>query len=517
MSYLPLSLTTFLTFSIIFNYLSFISKKTAIQIVNEMGIGYNLGNSFDCYDEFEYINTPDEQITLYDNPIPTKDMIVKIKKYGFKTIRFPVTWSYFIDQYGNINSIWMSRVKEVVDWIVKSKMYCILNLQHDGDEDNWLSYGIFVKDIYINIWRQISNEFKEYDNFLIFESMNKLKLFYFGFDYDYQTLNEFSQAFVDTVRNSGGNNVERLLIISQAYERLDLTSSDFKIPKDPSNNIAISIHYNEPFNFVSEKYFEPYNFTDMDGDIYYIKPLLKWGSYSNYMEVISHFDIMKKLFVDKGIPVIITQLGVFTEQKKEIESIREYLYVLFSISSEYNGIMTCLWDTSNKEKGDINYYDRKTNNWYDEKIKDNLYQISKGRNYKLSEYFIMSNLEISTETDNRGNIIMKLNGKKPLKIILNVKFTGILFRDIDFSIFCYDKEGWPIQIKFGKKDRKRQYDGTSTFTIDIEKLDCDDQIETEKLIGKNLITFNNLTIEYRESFQSFDYNSYKNSISNIIK
>ena len=35
--------------SLILNYISFISKKSAIEIVNEMGMGYNLGDLFDCY------------------------------------------------------------------------------------------------------------------------------------------------------------------------------------------------------------------------------------------------------------------------------------------------------------------------------------------------------------------------------------------------------------------------------------------------------------------------------------
>ena len=67
---------------------------------------------------------------------------------------------------------------------------------------------------------------------------------------------------------------------------------------------------------------------------------------------------MKKHFIDNEIPIIINEVGVLTEEKKELESIREYLYMLFSISSDYDGIMYCLWDTSNKLFGDMNYYDK---------------------------------------------------------------------------------------------------------------------------------------------------------------
>ena len=179
-----------------------------------MGIGYNLGNTFDSFDVNIYeMNSPKEQITLNGNTLPTKNMIKKIKKYGFKTIRFPVTWLYFIDEYGNINSEWMLLVKEVVDLIIKEELYCILNIYNDGYYIYWLSYGMVSKDKYINLWSQIANEFKNYNNYLIFESMGDV---YFEnpitFNYDYDTLFNFNQAFVDAVRNSGGNNIERLLI-----------------------------------------------------------------------------------------------------------------------------------------------------------------------------------------------------------------------------------------------------------------------------------------------------------------
>ena len=77
--------------SILFNYLKLSEEKTAFDIVNDMGIGYNLANSFDCYDSEIKIETPDQQITLNENPIPTKELILRLKKYGFKTIHIPIT------------------------------------------------------------------------------------------------------------------------------------------------------------------------------------------------------------------------------------------------------------------------------------------------------------------------------------------------------------------------------------------------------------------------------------------
>ena len=128
MNILSLILPIILLVSLIFDYLYEMKKKNSFQIVREMGMGYNIANTFDSFSYYPNIKTPDEQIGLKGNIAPTKEMIKKIKKYGFKTIRFPVTWMHFIDDKGNIKSEWMARVKEVIDIIIKEKLYCILNV-----------------------------------------------------------------------------------------------------------------------------------------------------------------------------------------------------------------------------------------------------------------------------------------------------------------------------------------------------------------------------------------------------
>ena len=170
MEFLPIILIFLFIITLILNYLSNISaNKSSIQIMNEMGIGYNLGNSFDSYLIGKKIKSPDEQITLLGNPIPNKNLIINLKKSGFKTIRFPVSWTNFIDEFGNVNQEWMKRVKEVVKWIINKKLYCILNIHDDGDDDSK------KKDKYINLWRKIAEEFKDFNENLIFELKNKPK------------------------------------------------------------------------------------------------------------------------------------------------------------------------------------------------------------------------------------------------------------------------------------------------------------------------------------------------------
>ena len=165
-------------------------------------------------------------------------------------------------------------------------------------------------------------------------------------------------------------------------------SSDYKIPVALSNKLALSLHY---FPFLIF-YFEPYNWTDIDGIEHTYKPTLSWGSQEDYFQVITDFELLKNTFVNKGIPIIINEVGVLTEEKKELKSIREYLYTIFSISSDYDGIMSCLWDTSNKENGNMNYYNRENDIWYDEKLKENFLQI-KGKYIKPTDFYKKTHFE----------------------------------------------------------------------------------------------------------------------------
>ena len=518
MNVLSIILPIILLVSLLLDYLYAIRKKTSFQIVREMGMGYNIGNTFDSFSYYLDIKAPDDQIGLNGNIAPTKDMIKKIKKFGFKTIRFPVTWMHFIDDEGNIKSEWMAKVKEVIDIIIKEKLYCILNVHNDGYYGGWLIKGLESKDKYINLWTQIANEFKDYNEYLIFESMDEVFfLDYYTFSFDYTTLTILNQAFVDTIRNSGGNNIERLLIIEGANDELELTcSSKYKMPIDQSNKLALSLHYFIPTDFIFDYYFDPYNWTNSEGITFTYSPKLIWGNSMDYKNIFEDFELMKNSFVNKGIPVIISEVGVYTEQRKQIESIREYLYILFSLSLDYDGIICCLWDTSNKAFGKMNFYDRTNNIWYDEKIKNNFLEISKGRYIKPKDYFINSTFESTNIIYYYQSLMINFENRKVLKIFINVELAGVLYADFELSVHSKNKNGNKIQLNYGKDNIKKLYDGTSIISIDVRKIECYYMIEATVVRGMKYITLNNMTLEYEESFQSIDYRSLKNAISNYI-
>ena len=124
MDYLPYFLIIAFIFFYTLNIMSFQSKKSAIQLVNEMGIGYNLGKTYNFCIISEEDNIKNEQINNWGTLLPTKKQKYQIKKYGFKTIRFQVEYNNLISESEKIKSNWIKEVKRIIDWIYNLNIYC---------------------------------------------------------------------------------------------------------------------------------------------------------------------------------------------------------------------------------------------------------------------------------------------------------------------------------------------------------------------------------------------------------
>ena len=131
-------------------------------------------------------------------------------------------------------------MKEIVNFIIINEMYCILCVYHD--KEFWISKGQRSKDNYINFWKQISNQFIDNDEHLIFETLCEINI-----DIDYLYFLNFTQDFIDTIRNSDGFNKERLLIIPQMTTELELDKYyELEMHKDQTKKTDVSLHYYFP-------------------------------------------------------------------------------------------------------------------------------------------------------------------------------------------------------------------------------------------------------------------------------
>jgi len=485
--------------SLILNYVYFLDNKTEIQIVDDMGIGYNFGKTYNCCNSVEEENILYDQIKTWGTILPTKKMINKVKKYGFKTIRFQILYNNLTDIN---NSEWLIRIKEIVSWITKNGMYCILCVYHD--KEFWISGEQNSKNNYINFWKQIANQFIDNDEYLIFETLSDLDIDILDY------LLNYTQDFIDAIRNSDGFNKKRLLIIPEMNTELEIDSYyELNMPKDPFNKTAVSIHYYFPSETSTNDEIIPISWCYKDGFMYETIPIIKWGSDYDYREIMNKMELLKSIFLDRGIPVIFGEIGILSKYNNNISSNREFLYTLFSLSKEFNGIMACLWDNSEKISENNNYYNRETDTWNDEKIKIIINNISKDKQLKSSDFYISTNLEVVISYLNF--YYTNISNKKLLKIIINTKVYGILGIDFDILISSYSNDDW-IETVVSKKDGKKQYDGTTSFMVDVSEEDFSNDVYVMITGDDNSIFINNVTFEFQEYFPYFDYDSYKESI-----
>lgn len=349
---------------------------TSQQLVEDMTFGWNLGNTLDvCQADRDGDGKINEHVeagekvdeTLWGNPKATKDLFTSLKKNGVNAVRIPVTWRDHMDSDGNIDREWMDRVQQVVDYAYSQGMYVIINVHHDGGGDPkfgaWIieesqkDYNTFLKK-YKNIWKQIAERFKNYSDYLIFESMNEV-----GFDtlYNknkadaYNLINKINQDFVDIIRATGGNNAKRHLLIAGYYTDIERTcDSLYKMPDDKAGRCILSVHYYTPWDFCT-------------CDIKHT-----WGTNSEVRQMETLIGKMKKNFVDKGIPVII---GEYAASGSDLSSCIFFIEKLNKLCSDY-GIATFIWDSGSQ-------VNRKTYKWRTPQYLEALKRATSGKDYEV--------------------------------------------------------------------------------------------------------------------------------------
>lgn len=321
-----------------------IRDMTSMEIVADMGIGWNLGNTLEACGDWINGSKISSYETAWGNPITTKEMIDGIKEAGFDSVRIPVAWSNLITEDNTIHPELLDRVEEVINFCLENDMYAIVNIHWDN---GWFS--TFSKEYdkamekYTIIWTQIAERFKDYSDYLILESLNEEGCFddiwnrYSGSDgpkkqQAYDILNSINQQFVDVVRGSGGNNERRHLLIAGYATDIYLTCDEsFHLPQDPAEHMMVSVHY-----------YTPSTFTILEEDADWGKAVSTWGSEAERKQLEADMNRMKETFIDKGIPVILGEYGS-TLKNKDPESVRKYLTSVCKIAYQM-GMVPMLWD-----------------------------------------------------------------------------------------------------------------------------------------------------------------------------
>ena len=394
--------------------------NTATELVSFIGTGWNLGNTLDAIGGG---NSPSSE-TSWGNPKTTKAMIDAVKAQGFSAVRVPVSWgNHTTGDNFTIDSKWLARVKEVVDYCIDNDMYVILNIHHDTSTQYYYPSSEYKERSvkFVNsIWTQVAKYFKDYDQKLIFETLNEPRLAGTGdewwFDVNYpnnavrdsiSAINALNQTAVDAIRAAGGKNTDRCIMVPGYGASIDgCTTSTFKLPDDSTpNRLIVSVHAYTPYNFALNANGTAEFTNDLKNEVDYL-----------YSTIKSHF-------IDKGVPAIIGETSA-SNKNNAAERVKWAQYYMGK-SAEY-GVPCMLWDNNafnGSDKGECHgHLNRSTLGWYDKAFVDAVIKYGKQSEspesglstvkvFKVkSKTNISANLQWDKNTSASGYELQKYNG-----------------------------------------------------------------------------------------------------------
>ncbi len=333
----------------------------AIEMSRRMGNGINLGNTMEACNNGKSGGFTQDIPSMYEvswgQPVTTPEMLQGMKAAGFDTIRIPVAWmtnATHLDRGDwTISEKYMDRVEEIVNYALDAGMIVIINDHWDG---GW--WGMFgsdteatrqlAMDAYTGMWRQLAERFGKYDWRVVFESANEE----LGARFDensplycddslahimpdgerYALTNRINQVFVDTVRESGGNNAERFLLIAGYGTDIEKTfDSRFAMPQDTAEGrLLLSVHYYSPWSYCGASS---------------AKGATLWGKKDDYRAMYSDLSRMKK-FTAAGYGVVIGEYGALTGGDGVMKKNAPAYHEAFLNCCDALDLANCLWDCS---------------------------------------------------------------------------------------------------------------------------------------------------------------------------
>ena len=284
-------------------------ELTAWTAVSQMTPGINIGNTFDNVTTWE---------TGWGSPLITKEFIQSLAQAGFKSVRLPVSWDTYSDK-GRITTKEFQRIDEVMGWILDAGMFCVLNIHWDRGwidsdakeryPDTYHTFSAEAEKKFHSYWEQLSEHYADKNGKLIFEAFNEESTFdgEGSMEKAYKTLTRVNQLFVDTVRQSGGNNAHRLLVIPGYKTDFILTSDKgYQMPKDSvPGKLFVSVHYYTPWTFVG-----------MSEDASWAKMQPTWGTEKEVKQLNEFFDSMKEFSTRTDTPVYVGEFCMCSTKDK---------------------------------------------------------------------------------------------------------------------------------------------------------------------------------------------------------
>lgn len=328
-------------------------KITASELVSNMRIGWNLGNTMDSLNSSAIKTMPAVNWeTAWGNPVTTKELIDAVTAEGFNVIRIPVSWNdhIMVSDDWEIEESWLDRVQEIVDYAYDNGAYVILNTHHESWYETYYDKEEHSAEILAAVWSQIAERFKDYDEHLIFEGLNEPRkvgtnVEWTGGDQEgWDVVNGLNAVFVQTIRESGGNNPYRILMIPGYAANCWEGIKHIEVPED--DKIIISVHAYEPYDFALN-----------------VQGRGTWDQDTANIDTI--MNSLDRLFVSRGIPVVIGEFGAMYKNVDGNEQERA-AWAEYYVSAAAKIGVPCIWWDNGAFEGDGELFgliDRETCEW----------------------------------------------------------------------------------------------------------------------------------------------------------
>ncbi len=330
-----------------------VSNKTAAEVADDMGMAWNLGNSFDAVDSHGNVSE-----TIWGNAITTKELFIAVKNAGFDTVRIPVSYLNMINADNTVNEDYLKRLQVVINDAYNMGMYVVIDMHHDGGygvTGKWLDITKTgaefeaIKNKFAAVWSSIATYFAYYDQKLVFEGFNELMNESYSAaptQVQYDNINALNQAFVNAVRDAGGNNADRVLIVAGYNTNIDYTIEGFAKPIDSSvNRLMLSVHCYDPYDFTLNERGTSLWRNETEGS--YLKDMI---------------DRICYFAADMDMPVFIGGYGAIDKNNPAARG--EYCYYFNKYAKTNNAnvkVVLAYWDNGVVGTNGHALFDRKTN------------------------------------------------------------------------------------------------------------------------------------------------------------
>lgn len=431
---------------------------TAVELTKLMGNGINLGNTMEACD---IKLGPDKSVstyeTLWGQPVTTQEMITSMKEAGFDSIRIPVAWANTMDwKNGNytISEEYLNRVEEIVNYALKADMYVVMN---DHWDSGW--WGMFgqpdqakrdaAMEMYTSMWTQVANHFKDYSDYLIFESGNeelgnRLNDSIDGVagtlteDECYVMANKINQKFVDIVRESGGNNAYRFLLI--AGYNTDIThtiDNRFVMPTDKvENKLLVSVHYYDPSGYCINT------------------ALSSWGTEEQFEDMNKMVRKMS-MFVSQGYGVIIGEYTVQPEDSKTLKKGALAYFENFLANCDQYNFCPMLWETNSLFKKD-------GTGFFDDDLADIFEEYSYAKQKDISDEDLVAQSKATKDE-------LKANAEGSFVLPDDKAIAWIMYNSSDWTIqHAVGDEYDPNNTSVGVVPTDVYIEGAGTYTVALD-------------------------------------------------